>query len=63
MEVSGQLYAPAILRPVIELPVTIAWEAGWTPETVSTLWKTEISLVPAGHQTPTVEPVVGRYTD
>jgi hypothetical protein len=63
MEVSSQLHAPAALPPGTELPVPIEYEAGWAPEPVWTRWWREKFPVPAGSQTPIVQPVVSRYTD
>jgi hypothetical protein len=31
--------------------------AGWAPEQVWTLWSREKSLVPAGNQTPAIQPI------
>jgi len=38
MEVSSQLYAPASLPQVEQLPVPIGYEAGWVFEQVWTWW-------------------------
>jgi hypothetical protein len=32
LEVSDWLHAPAALLPIKELPVSIGYESGWTPE-------------------------------
>jgi hypothetical protein len=40
-EVSGQLHVPAALPSGRESPITIVWEAGWSPELVWMLWRRE----------------------
>jgi hypothetical protein len=47
MEVSGQINAPLVLPPGIELLVPIGQETGWAPELGWTLWNREKSLAPA----------------
>jgi hypothetical protein len=54
---------PAALAPRREAPVPIGMEAGWAPDPVWTLWSREESLIPAGNQTPPVQPLARRHTD
>jgi hypothetical protein len=58
MDVNDQLHASAALPPG-----PIVQEAGWAPEQVWTLWRREESLAASGNRTPTVQPIVRRYTD
>jgi hypothetical protein len=44
MEVSGQLHSPAALFPGKQPPVPIRQQAGWVPETLRTLWRSENPL-------------------
>jgi hypothetical protein len=63
MEVSGQLHAPAALPPPPrkELTVSIWQEAGWTLESIWTLWRREKSCT-AENRTLALHPVARRYT-
>lgn len=66
MKVSGQLHAlPAILQKK-EPKVPTEYEAGWTPESVWTLWKKEKFLTPAGNETAIPQsssPQASHYTN
>jgi hypothetical protein len=44
MEVSGQLWVPAALFLLNELPMAIELETRWAPETGWILWKKEFSV-------------------
>lgn len=44
MNMSGQLHKPATLAPREVPSVAFGYEVGWGPETVRTLWRTEIFL-------------------
>jgi hypothetical protein len=48
---------PGRLSSENESVVPIEQEAGWSPETVWTVWRGYKTLVPAEIQTPTVQPV------
>jgi hypothetical protein len=56
-------FTPLPLYPPGKSPaVSIGQEAGWSPESVWTLWRREKSFN-AGNRTQTVQPVARRYTD
>jgi hypothetical protein len=63
--VSGQLHAPAALPPGKEPPVPTAYEAGWVPEAVWTMWRTENSWPyrDSNSYPSVVQLVASRYTD
>jgi hypothetical protein len=54
IELSGQAQAPVPLPPRIKPPILIAYEAGWAPEPVLTLWREEKSLAATGNRIPVV---------
>jgi hypothetical protein len=61
MEVTGrQLHAPATLPPENQPSAPIGWEAGWAPELLWMLWRSEKSL-PAGNQTQDIQPVAHQF--
>jgi hypothetical protein len=62
MEVNDHLHAIADLAPGKE-PEYHYIRARWSPGSVWTPWRTEKSLAPGGNRTPTVQPVVSRYTN
>jgi hypothetical protein len=51
MQVSGKLHALAALLSEIEPRAPVVQEAGWAPEPVWTLWKTEKSPPLVGNGT------------
>jgi hypothetical protein len=62
--VSGQLHDRACLTPGERAPVPIGYKAGWSPEPVWTIWRSENSrLYRVSNSDPSVvQPVVSRYT-
>jgi hypothetical protein len=60
LEVSDQLHTPAALPPV-----PIQFEAGWVPEQVWTIWRSENSCPyrDSNSDPSVVQPVGSRYTD
>jgi hypothetical protein len=63
--VSGRLHGPAALTPGKETTLHIGCEAGWTPESVHTMWRRENSwLFRDSNSDPSVvQPIVSSYTD
>lgn len=56
MEVSGKIHNPSTLQPGKGIPVPVAYEAGWIPESVWTLWRIKY-IAPTGNRIPTIQSV------
>jgi hypothetical protein len=62
MKMSGQLHSTVILLPRKGPPVPIGYEAGWTSESVPTLWRKQ-SLTLARNRIPSFQTVAHPHTD